>query len=305
MGELFADMGFIRWPLLFCLLAVIILAAWSTMRLFNRDALADARLKAWVDAILFWGAFAMISGVLGTVVGIVVAANAAIQKSPSASNYGMLAQAKAALGKTAEAVEAADSAIKADSNDPYWRVQKFDILRNAGNYDFAEAAAKEAIAAEDRLSSMPNALPWHVPTDTLSARQWLMQRAQSTEERFVILKGMFERLALFAEKSAPELARVTGYVNIADTKKELGEDATDEQLAEELNATVDEFRQFRAMVETTPIVGETIALAREKQELLFEIGRELEGYYRSVGDSESADAVKARLAAVEEAGVLR
>jgi biopolymer transport protein ExbB/TolQ len=32
--------------------------------------------KAWLDSILFWGGFALISGVLGTLVGIIVAARA-------------------------------------------------------------------------------------------------------------------------------------------------------------------------------------------------------------------------------------
>jgi hypothetical protein len=53
------------------------------------------------------------------------------------------------------------------------------------------------------------------------------------------------------------------------------------------------------------MVGESIELARQKQELLFDTGEELERIYRSEGDSEEADAVKARLDAVEEAGVLK
>jgi hypothetical protein len=74
MGELFADMGYIRWPLSFSLLMVVALTVWSAVKLFGSSVSADAQIKAWVDAILFWGGFAMISGVLGTVLGIVLAA---------------------------------------------------------------------------------------------------------------------------------------------------------------------------------------------------------------------------------------
>jgi len=74
MGELFTQMGYIRWPLTFSLLIVGALSVWSAAKLFGARPSSDARTKAWVDAILFWGGFAMICGVLGTVVGIVVAA---------------------------------------------------------------------------------------------------------------------------------------------------------------------------------------------------------------------------------------
>ena len=68
------SIGFMRWPLLFSFLAVVGLAAWSAYRVFRPGATADAFTKAWVDAILFWGGFGVICGVLGTLVGIVLAA---------------------------------------------------------------------------------------------------------------------------------------------------------------------------------------------------------------------------------------
>jgi len=71
---LWREIGWIHWPLAFSLLAVTGLAAWSAYRLFLRDQAADLRTKAWVDAILFWGGFALISGVLGTLVGVIIAA---------------------------------------------------------------------------------------------------------------------------------------------------------------------------------------------------------------------------------------
>lgn len=226
-------------------------------------------------------------------------------RSPAASHYGLLAQAQLRLGNADEALTAIDQAIEADANDPYWKAQRFEMLRQLGMYVEAEAAAIAAIAGEDRLSTLPNALAWHVSTESVNARRWLLQRAATTKDRVALLKGLFEQLALYAEKSAPEISRVTRYVNIARAKQKLGEGATDEELAAEMGASLEEFRSFREAAENTPLVGETVALAREKQKLLFEIGEELEGVYRSEGDSSSAAAVRARLDDIEEAGFLR
>ncbi|MEQ9401863.1 MAG: MotA/TolQ/ExbB proton channel family protein [Longimicrobiales bacterium] len=73
-NQIWINMGFIRWPISFSLLVVCILAVVSAVRLFASDARADQVTRAWVDAILFWGGFAMISGILGTLVGITIAA---------------------------------------------------------------------------------------------------------------------------------------------------------------------------------------------------------------------------------------
>lgn len=74
MGELWRELGFIRWPLTFSLLAVVLVSALSVYRLYKPGVGGDMRSKVWIDAILFWGGFAVITGVLGTVVGVVVAA---------------------------------------------------------------------------------------------------------------------------------------------------------------------------------------------------------------------------------------
>lgn len=74
MGTLWDAIGFIRWPLTASLLAVVGLTMLSTYRLYRPGAWGDQRSKVWLDAILFWGGFATVSGVLGTVVGMVVAA---------------------------------------------------------------------------------------------------------------------------------------------------------------------------------------------------------------------------------------
>ncbi len=72
LGAVWNELGFIRWPLLFSFLAVIGLAAWSALRLFRPTATPDLHSKAWLDAILFWGGFSAISGVLGTLVGFTI-----------------------------------------------------------------------------------------------------------------------------------------------------------------------------------------------------------------------------------------
>lgn len=74
MNTIWVAMGFMRWPLAFSLLFVVLLSVWSAAKLFRSDAKPDLRTKAWVDAILFWGGFAVIAGALGTLVGIIIAA---------------------------------------------------------------------------------------------------------------------------------------------------------------------------------------------------------------------------------------
>ena len=69
--EAFEALGVIRWPLTFSLLVVVALALWS-LSLVRRSAMPGRHAKAWIDAILFWGGFAAISGVLGTLVGIII-----------------------------------------------------------------------------------------------------------------------------------------------------------------------------------------------------------------------------------------
>lgn len=73
MSTIWESMGFIRWPLSFSALVVAGLALWGAAQLFRPGAVATLRTKVWVDAILFWGGFAVVSGVLGTLMGMVIA----------------------------------------------------------------------------------------------------------------------------------------------------------------------------------------------------------------------------------------
>lgn len=76
MSRIWQDLGFMGWALALALAAVLVLTAWTGRRLYRAEAVQDLRTKALVDAILFWGAFAVISGVLGTLIGIIEAAQA-------------------------------------------------------------------------------------------------------------------------------------------------------------------------------------------------------------------------------------
>lgn len=67
-------MGFIRYPLAFSWLAVVVLTLYSAVRLSGWSAKPDLVTKAWIDAVFFWGLFGMIAGVLGTLVGVILAA---------------------------------------------------------------------------------------------------------------------------------------------------------------------------------------------------------------------------------------
>ena len=42
-----SDMGFIRWPLIFSFLVVVVLALWSAIKLFRPHATPDLQTKAW------------------------------------------------------------------------------------------------------------------------------------------------------------------------------------------------------------------------------------------------------------------
>jgi hypothetical protein len=74
MTNLWTDIGLIRWPLVLSVIALLPLIAFGGYRVFGSARSPDARVKVWIDAILFWGGFAAATGVLGSVVGVVVAA---------------------------------------------------------------------------------------------------------------------------------------------------------------------------------------------------------------------------------------
>ena len=76
MAELWFQMGFIGYPLAFCCFVIFALTSYSTVQLLRPSAWAGPRTKVFVDAILFWGGFTTIVGFLGTVIGLLVSAQA-------------------------------------------------------------------------------------------------------------------------------------------------------------------------------------------------------------------------------------
>lgn len=70
------QIGIIRFPLAFCLLAVLGLGIYSLRRLSAAEGVPPVETGTWIDSVLFWGGFAFITGVLGSLIGVVVAAQA-------------------------------------------------------------------------------------------------------------------------------------------------------------------------------------------------------------------------------------
>ena len=68
------DGGFMVYPLIACAALVVSLGAWNTWSLSRPGARPDPILRTRIDAVLFWGAFSVVIGVLGTVVGVMVTA---------------------------------------------------------------------------------------------------------------------------------------------------------------------------------------------------------------------------------------
>jgi hypothetical protein len=56
-----------------CFLVVLLLGLWSALKLFRQGATSELRTKAWLDGILAWGGLAFLSGILGSVSGILLA----------------------------------------------------------------------------------------------------------------------------------------------------------------------------------------------------------------------------------------
>jgi hypothetical protein len=73
MGSNWEAMGLFRWPMLFCFLVVLFLGLMSALKLYRGGATPDLRTRALLDGILPWGALAFLSGILGGVMGIILA----------------------------------------------------------------------------------------------------------------------------------------------------------------------------------------------------------------------------------------
>jgi len=72
----FSQMGVMAWPITFCLIMVVVLAARAGLRMQSGEREQQVLARATIDGGLFWGAYAVVLGVLGTVVGFMMAAQA-------------------------------------------------------------------------------------------------------------------------------------------------------------------------------------------------------------------------------------
>lgn len=65
--------GFFRWPMSLCLVLVLVLFIRSALALYRQGGTADPSTKAWLDGVLAWGVLAFLNGILGSVIGIILA----------------------------------------------------------------------------------------------------------------------------------------------------------------------------------------------------------------------------------------
>lgn len=70
----FADMGLMRWPMTFCVAMVFILAGRAIWRIQGSEPGQARVARSTIDGSLFWGAYALALGVLGTLLGFILAA---------------------------------------------------------------------------------------------------------------------------------------------------------------------------------------------------------------------------------------
>lgn len=73
MSEFMRQGGFFMWPILVITFVVVVLAVWAFIRIRRIEG-PDAVLETGIDAVLFWGVWVVIVGLLGTFGGIYQAA---------------------------------------------------------------------------------------------------------------------------------------------------------------------------------------------------------------------------------------
>lgn len=71
MIDFFRSGGYAMWPILVAGLIVLGLSLDSGRKLLRSPGYRREEIRSGIDAILFWGCFAAVVGVLGTVVGII------------------------------------------------------------------------------------------------------------------------------------------------------------------------------------------------------------------------------------------
>jgi hypothetical protein len=98
MLEFFRQGGVFMWPILIVAIAIVWIAARSWARTRSLDG-PDAVVETGVDAVLFWGVWVLVIGLLGTFTGIYQAAGA-IEQAPAISPAMIWGGVKVALTTT-------------------------------------------------------------------------------------------------------------------------------------------------------------------------------------------------------------
>jgi len=73
LGQIFHNGGVMMWPITLCGVAVVTLAGRAMWRMRSASTEPGGIVRAGIDGVLFWGVYASVLGVLGTVVGITLA----------------------------------------------------------------------------------------------------------------------------------------------------------------------------------------------------------------------------------------
>ena len=91
---------FVRWPLAFCLVMVIGMGIWATLRLLRDGGSPRLETKVWIDAVGVWGFLAFLSGLLGASAGLILALQGAERAGTMASPQAARGLVVATLGPT-------------------------------------------------------------------------------------------------------------------------------------------------------------------------------------------------------------
>lgn len=246
---------------------------------------------------------ARISAALGDVGAGVAYAKRAIALGPTASRYVILADIYQ-IGKDPAAAERTyENAIAFEPKNPYFLRRYFEYLRDSGAIPAAIIIARQLVAMDDSVYFRATALPWLVNTDTVAAHEFLAAQSKNAAEKASQLQKAFDILRDYARKTYPELLRMTGYNIVEETrlelKKKTNTEPTDAQLAEKLQISEDELREFRTSATNARIAGESLETARQKFFTLREIGRLLSATYRRLGDGERERRVESALRELE------
>ena len=97
--EFFISMGFIRYPLVIIAVFLLVEIVHASMAVARANGESVAAVSARIHPVLVWGVLAAVIGVIGTVVGIAIAASA-IERAGTAPPHLVWGGIRVALGPT-------------------------------------------------------------------------------------------------------------------------------------------------------------------------------------------------------------